>query len=289
MPTNNGYIFMCTRSTKKIIFEKIFSSDTLEFKEFYEIYSNAFPLEDEREPPEGLIEVIEFNQNKNIQKLYGPYHEVIAAIRFDKNSPIIGGVVFSVNTSQAHIEAGIPSSVQAFYVFIDEKHRGAVSMRDIVDYCKKTALDLYGKPCATMKDPIILFEVNNPLRMSEKQITEDTLYSGINPAQRYMFWQQAISSMPLNFSYVQPRLREDSQPIHYLDLFCTKELPEGIPAKLLLNHLKAFCSIAVLKGKDASKDPDFHAMEKWLNEQETVFFMDKNSTEIKAIKKIKRS
>ena len=275
---------------QNVSFEKITAYNTAEFDQFYKIYANAFPLDDEREPPEGLIDVLELNLNENIQNLYGPYHEIIAAIRLGKKEGvIIGGLVFSVITSQLHIEARIPASVQVSYVFVEEKYRGAVSMREIVNYCQKTAIDLYGKPYSTMTSPIILFEVNNPLRMSEKQIAEDTLYSGINPARRYMFWQKAVSAIPLNFPYVQPKLRENSLPIHYLDLFCTKELSEGIPAKLLLNHIKAFCSISVLKGQNASKDPDFYTMEKWLSSKEIVPFLDKNNEEIRKIIELKKS
>lgn len=288
---------------KTISFEQITACNTPEFDQLYKIYSNAFPLEDEREPPEAFEQILQFNQDKELQRLYGNYHEVVAAIRLN-GSETIGGIVFGCSASEAHIDAGIPSSVQAIYAFVDAPFRkdrknrkahkvrkdGVVTMLDIVNYCQRTAIELYGKPNGITKKPIILFEVNNPLRMSEDQIAEDTLYSGINPSERYMFWQRSISSMPLNFPYVQPKLRVDSLPIHYLDLFCTtKELPQGIPAKLLLNHLKAFCSISVLKGQDASQDPDFYAMEQWLNSQEIVSFVDKNSNEINEIKKLKLS
>lgn len=102
-------------------------------------------MDDEREPPEGLIDVLEMNLNENIQNLYGPYHKVIAAIRLGKKEGIvIGGIVFSVFTSQLHTEARIPASVQVSYVFVEAKYRGVVSMREIVDYCQKTAIDLYG-------------------------------------------------------------------------------------------------------------------------------------------------
>jgi hypothetical protein len=272
-----------------ISLNEITSCNTQDFYKLYEIYAQAFPLEDEREPPEAFKQILEFNKDKELHALYGSYYEVVAAI--DLNGVgTIGGMIFGCTTSPAHIEAGISASIQAIYAFLSPDYRGILPMRIIADYCRKKALEIFsGNGSGTMFEPIILFEVNSPLRMSAEQIAEDTLYSGINPAQRYMFWQRAIYSMPLNFSYVQPRLRDDSQPIHYLDLFCTKELPQGIPAKVLLNHLKAFCSISVLKAKDASLDPDFHTMEKWLNEQETVFFMDKNSTEINDIKKLKRS
>lgn len=125
--------------------------------------------------------------------------------------------------------------------------------------------------------------------MSEEQILEDTLYSGIHPARRYMFWQKAVSAMPLNFPYMQPKLRENSLPIHYLDLFCTKEFFEGLPAKFLLSHIKAFCSISVLKGQNANNDPEFNAMEKWLSSKKIVPFLDKNSEEIRKIIELKKS
>lgn len=179
--------------------------------------------------------------------------------------------------------------MQAIYVFLADDYRGAVPMRAVTDYCKKSALATFGREYQLpMLDPLILFEVNNPLRMTAEQVAEDTFHSGIDPFRRYVFWQRSIASSPLDFSYVQPRLREDAEPVHYLDLFCTNELPQGIPAQLLLNHLHSFVSISVLKGFNASEDSDFATMEQWLKRQDTVKLLPRNSQKLQEIAELRR-
>lgn len=277
-------------SQTKVSFYEILSCDTTEFQQLYKIYEVAFPLADEREPQEAFEQIFILNNDQRIQSLYGTYKEFVTAIRLGKDGAIIGGIVFSVTTSPAHISAGIPSSIQAVYVWLLADYRGIIPMRDITAYCRKTALETFGScHSAAMYEPIIFFEVNNPLQMTSQQIDEDTYHSGIDPFRRYLFWQRAVSSMPLDFAYVQPRLRDDSEPVHYLDLFCTNELPKGIPAQLLLNHLKTFVSISVMKGRNASQDSDFSTMEQWLNEQETVHFIHRNSAKIKEIANLRKN
>jgi hypothetical protein len=121
--------------------------------------------------------------------------------------------------------------------------------------------------------PLILFEVNNPARMTPAQIEEDTARSGLDPHRRYVFWKRNGFG-PLDFDYVQPRLRPDAEPVRYLDLFCTAGVADAIPAELIAAHLRAFVSISVLKGRDASSDPDFRAMAETLLPGTTIPFVD---------------
>jgi hypothetical protein len=277
---------MWNSAAHNLIFDEIIADDTPEFSHFYQIYAQAFPLKDERESPEALGQILGFNNNTELQLLYGPYKEIIASIRLG-NGTFVGGINFGITTSPTHRSVGIPASVQVIYAFILDKYRGIFPMRVLTEYCRKKALEIFRdihREC--MYAPLIFFEVNNPLRMTREQVKEDTEKSGIDPFRRYPFWQRSLSSMPLDFAYVQPRLRKDAEPIHYLDLFCTRELPQGIPAKLLLNHLHSFVSISVLKGQNASKDSDFHAMEEWLGAQDTVLFKNKHCTEVHKIMEI---
>lgn len=267
-----------TRS-KNLVFEEIVSDRSPEFYQLYEIYKQAFPIEDEREPPEAFGEILAMNSDRHLQQLYGPYREVVAAVRLWKGGPIIGGVIFGVTTSADHIAADVPSSVQAIYTFFAPECRGLVPMRVITDFCRKTALETFGgQGVEGMREPIILFEVNNPLKMTEQEIEEDIKHSGVNPFRRYGFWMRAVHSNPLDFPYVQPPLRDDgeTQAVRCLDLFCTQELPEGIPSKLLLRHLCSFVALSVLKGRQpANQNAEFREMEEWLNRREIVEFLTK--------------
>jgi hypothetical protein len=280
---------MCHTSAHNVSFQEIVSYNSPEFNQLYKLYEQAFPLEDEREPPEAFEQILALNNDQRIQSLYGRYREVVTTIRLGQEGKVIGGVIFGITTSKAHIDSGIPASVQAIYVFLSSDYRGIIPMRAITDYCKKTALETFGRDYhLPMRDPLIFFEVNNPLRLTSEQVADDTLSSGICPFRRYVFWQRSIASSPLDFSYVQPRLREDAEPVYYLDLFCTNELPQGIPAQLLLNHLHSFVSISVLKGQDASQDSDFATMEQWLKRQDKVKLLPRNSQKLQEIAELRR-
>jgi hypothetical protein len=258
-------------------------SDSKAFERFYDLYAAMFPLVDEREPPEEFFRILSFNEDLTIQEPYGPYREIVAAVRLWGGGPVIGGHVFGVTTSGAHLEANIPASVQGIYTFLHESYRGMVPMRDFVAFAQEIACRTFGQ--TEIKRTLILFEVNNPLRMTAEEIAADTSSSGLHPARRYMFWLRS-GFRPLDFPYIQPRLREDAKAVRYLDLFCSKTDVMTIPALVLLNHLKAFCSISVLKNKNASRDSDFAGMETWLEGRSSVALLDLSSSQVKAIAKL---
>jgi hypothetical protein len=260
--------------------EPLSLSDRPAFEEFYKLYAAMFPLEDEREPPEEFSRILSFNEDLAIQEAFGPYREIVAAVRLWGDGPVVGGHVFGVTTSAAHAQADIPASVQGIYTFLHENYRGTVSMKAFMDFAKETACLTFGQTNA--KDALIIFEVNNPLRMTPEEIAADTESSGLHPARRYMFWI-GCGFRPLDFTYVQPRLRASAAPVRYLDLFCSNVAKKAIPAQILLHHLKAFCSISVLKNQDASADAEFKVMESWLNARETVALLDRDSAQVKTI------
>jgi len=260
-------------------------SDAKTFESFYDLYAAMFPLADEREPPEEFFRILSFNETRSIQEAYGPYREIVAAVRPWEAGPVVGGHVFGVTTSPAHLQAGIPASIQGIYTFLQECYRGLVPMRDFVTFAQETACRTFGQ--ANPEKAVLFFEVNNPLRMTEEEIAADTESSGLHPARRYMFWFRS-GFRPLDFPYVQPRLRDDAQPVRYLDLFCSKTDAMVIPAAVLLNHLHAFCSISVLKDRNASCDADFATMETWLKDRDTVALLGLHSSQVQTIAKLER-
>jgi hypothetical protein len=199
--------------------------------------------------------------------------------------PIVGGHVFGVTSSQAHLAAGIPASVQGIYTFLHERYRGLVPMRDFIAFAKETACSTFGQ--ANPQKAVIFFEVNNPLRMTADEIAADVESSGLHPLRRYMFWFRC-GFRPLDMQYVQPRLRDDAQPVRYLDLFCSRTDAMVIPAAVVLSHLHAFCSISVLKNLNASADSDFAAMESWLKGRDAVALLGAGSDRLQTIAKLER-
>jgi hypothetical protein len=266
-----------------VVFEEITRSDSPSFQSFYEMYEAAFPIADEREPPEAFDAILRFNADLRLQMAHGPYREIVVAIRAWDGGPMIGGHVFGVTTSAEHRQCGMAASVQGIYTFLHPAARGTLSIHSVAEYSQRAASLLFAVPGFEARQPSpILFEVNNPLRMSTDEIEVDTRLSGTNPFRRYMFWYRS-GFWPLDFPYVQPRLRDDASAIHYLDLFCTHGAATPLPAKVLFRHLSAFVSVSVLKGRDACSDTDFVAMKKWLESRDTVEFKRHSSEDIAAI------
>ncbi len=260
-------------------------SHSMAFDSFYDLYAAMFPLVDEREPKEEFFRILAFNENLKIQQDYGPYREIVAAVRPWDGGPVVGGHVFGVTSSEAHLHAGIPASVQGIYTFLHECYRGLVPMRDFIAFAQETACSTFGQ--ANPRKAVIFFEVNNPLRMTADEIAADTKSSGLHPARRYMFWFRS-GFRPLDMQYVQPRLRDAAQPVRYLDLFCSRTAAMTIPAAVVLSHLHAFCSISVLKNQNASGDSDFAAMESWLKGRDSVALLGLRSDRLQTIAKLER-
>src|SRR5262249_10140841 len=146
------------------------------------------------------------------------------------------------------------------YTFLERDARGKGQIPDMKAYMCAEALAKFGfDPARGGMPPLMFFEVNNPRRMTAQEIEEDTRRSGLDPHRRYVFWKRN-GFAPLDFRYVQPKLRPDADAVRYLDLFCTSGGAKAIPAELILAHLSAFVSISVLKGKPALEDVDFAAM-----------------------------
>jgi hypothetical protein len=270
------------------VFEEIVCSDSPSFRYFYEMYQAAFPIADEREPPEAFDAILAFNADLGMQKTHGPYREMVVGIRAWDGGPMIGGHVFGITTSAAHRHYGMAASVQGIYTFFHPAARGVVPIRTVVEYSQRAAACVFEMAGFKARyPPPILFEVNNPLRMSAKDIELDTRLSGTDPYRRYVFWCRS-GFWPLDFPYVQPRLRTDASPIDYLDLFCTRSATSSLPAKVLLKHLSAFISMSVLKGANPSADNDFAAMKGWLESRETIGFQDPSSGDASIIENYAR-
>ncbi len=269
--------------SQRLSYEEILPEHGVAFDKLYAIYADLFPLPDEREPPEAFFDIHALNQNTDIQTRLGPWREIVAAIRLWQGGPLVGGHVFGVTTSPAHIAFGCRASVQAIYTFLERGARGKGQIPDMKAYMCAEAIAKFGFDRARGGiPPLMFFEVNNPKRMTQREIEEDTERSGLDPHRRYVFWKRN-GFAPLDFSYVQPRLRPDADAVRYLDLFCTSGVADRIPADVILAHLAAFVSISVLKGKPAMEDADFAAMAARLPKGAAIPFVSDDTPEQKSI------
>jgi hypothetical protein len=250
--------------------DEITEADDPRFAELYALYERMFPLPAEREPPEAFFEVLALNRHAEVQRVLGPWHEAVLAVHAGHGGPVVGGHVYGVTTSRAHRELGCIASVQAIYTFFDPSVRGRTPMSKIEQELQARALRAVGHTGAPAIPPLIFVEVNNPLRMTAQQIADDTAHAGIDPYRRYRHWLSS-GLRPLELSYVQPPLRAGGDAVRYLDLFCNSRLA-SVPGAVILNHLRAFISIAVLKGRPADDDPDFAAMRDQLGARDAIPF-----------------
>ncbi len=265
----------------RIRIEELTSPSAPAFKALYALYKSIFPMADEREPPEAFSEILEINRALSTQEHFGPYREIVAIVRLWEGGPIIGGHIFGVTTSPDHFASGIPASVQAIYTFMHKDYRGLVPIEAFAKYCQRAAVETFPVPGITLRLPVIFFEVNNPLKMTPEEISMDTCRSGLDPHRRYNFWLRS-GFRPLDFPYVQPRLRPDVEPVRCLDLFCSGDIND-VSATLLLSHLRAFVSVSVLKNQDACRDPDFLTMQDWLTRYDAVPLVPRSRSDISTI------
>jgi hypothetical protein len=238
----------------------------------YDLYCRNFPLPEEQETQENFQLCLALNDAKAVQAKHGPYHESYLAIRpagQDGAEAILGGLIFGVASSAAHRAHGFLATVQAIYLFL-EKDR-AVSRwllsaagraqieAAILDQARAACLLPHFRAAAgeaTSGRIAILFEVNDPLRMSQRQKDDDRDLSHVHPALRYCMWM-ANGAAPMEADYVQPPLSAGQAPAHYLDLFALHRLPGEppaaewqIPGPVLAAHLERFFRISVLKADE---------------------------------------
>ncbi len=274
-------------SLPSFVFEEVESSGSLLFEEFFAIYEAAFPIEDEREGVEAFDAILGLNRDRRVQDAFGPYREVVAAVRSWDGGPVIGGHVFGIVSGPLHRRLGYAASIQGIYSFLHPDHRGSVPIAAFSAYCRSMATRIFGHGMTSPRVAPILMEVNNPLRMRPDEIVMDREVSGLDPSRRYGFWHRSGYS-PLDVCYVQPRLRDDAEPIRYLDLFCSRDSGPSLSADLLIAHLRAFLSVSVLKGDDADHDVDFMSLRASLPPGSSVSIVDPASPDQRTIRSLAR-
>lgn len=268
---------------RRFLYERINPFDQQSFGAIYAMYSDLFPLSDEREPPSAFRELAKLNGQEDVQRLYGPWREFVFGMRLDQKGALVGGNIFGVTTSPAHLKFGCLASVHDIYLFVHPSARGHGAMMDAKAHMEAHALTTFGlNRDAGSSPPLIFLEVNNPTFMTSSEIELDTAQSGIDPYRRYVAWKRS-GFRPLDFRYVQPALRPDASAIRYLSLFCSAGAFDGIPAEVVRAHLMSFISVSVLKGSPADANRDFALMAKELVPGKMIRFVPDDAPDQKLI------
>jgi hypothetical protein len=272
-------------ASEPYVFEELTLSQTASLGALYQLYCSNFPLPEEQETYANFLRCLELNDDAAVQCKYGPYHEFYLVIRQwneqeRMHDEIVGGLIFGVCTSDEHLAHGFRCSVQAIYLFRTASeplkrflYAGKTMLEETVTKfaLKACGLERFRRVIGNSSSARIamLFEVNNPNRMSPQNKQRDRDLSHLHPALRYVMWVKN-HTRPLTFAYVQPPLSEDQEPAEYLDLFAV-ESPRGaignavrlapgpaetvgLPGAVLAAHLRRFFCISVLKGDAAAID-----------------------------------
>ncbi len=104
-------------------------------------------------------------------------------------------------------------------------------------------------------------EVNDPQKMTKKELKRDYLLTGEKAKERIVFWEKR-GFKKLNFNYIQPSLGDSD--VKCLSLFFRKNRNNKITNKLLINYLTQFTEFCISNKTKAKNDPDLQKMIKEL-------------------------
>ena len=217
-------------------------ADSCEFGRLYALYRSIFTDEDEAEDLEGIKASLALVGDPVLVGRYGEFHEYwVEAV---EDGEVLGGVNFT--------SFELPSKVTAHinYLFASERsrHKGVGTM-------------LLGSVREISQADYLFCEQNDPSLMSEAELEEDRLSTGISPDERIRWWQRRGFAR-LDMHYVQPPLSSDKTPAEGMSLNVCPALHESLDAAIVEAHLRRFYYISVLKNRVPS-DP---ATEKILEE-----------------------
>jgi hypothetical protein len=220
---------------------------------FFEGYDEAFILPNEKEKLQGFEECLALNQGElyaSLSSCYGPFREIVLVMRDGPPGTLIGGanlIAFPLELAEKTI-----LSLNLNYLFVQPCHRRRGYLAEMVKAVQFVARSAFEPPALSL--PLITFiEQNDPLRMSSEDYERDTAHSGLDQFKRIEIWSK-LGARIVDFEYVQPALSPDQQPDTSLVYAVLGAEDHSLDPCLLLEHLRRFFGISVLKGKDLASD-----------------------------------
>jgi hypothetical protein len=220
---------------------------------FFRAYDEAFVLPNEKESLEGFKECLALNQGMayaSLSSLYGPFREIVLVMAEAATGELIGGanfIVFPLELSQPVL------SLNLNYVFVDPILRRQGYFGELLKSVHLVARAAF-EPLTQALPVIVFIEQNDPFRMNSQDYVLDTGRSGLDQITRIEIWSK-LGARIIDFDYVQPPLSRNQQPDHNLVYGVLGGAVDGLDSCLLLEHLKRFFGISVLKGADLGSDP----------------------------------
>ena len=219
--------------------------------DFFSGYDRAFVLPNEKEMLDGFEECLGLNLGASYERLsgeYGPYCEVVFTIRASGEGSRCGGgnfIAYPVGRDARTVAMNLN------YVFVEREFRGAGLMRRMLAGLPQI-VSRFLRPVAPADIAyLIFFEQNDPLRVSPDDYELDSRHAGLDQVDRLVIWDR-VGARLLDFEYVQPALSEDQAPDDTLLYSVIGSRDQGLDARVLLEHLRRFFGISVLKGAPLS-------------------------------------
>jgi hypothetical protein len=248
-------------------------------EKMYGLYEKVFPLAEERESFDSLIDVLRANNGKYGQGDDAPAREQWVLIENDKGEIVAANcsMVFSA-AKEPEVAQYIAGTMHMSYTFVDPAYRGQSHGERASGYsCEKAREFIAG----TFNDgrkatsvPIIEFaEQNAILKMTPAKVLVDTAGARTDQSKRRQIFETwGFRQLDLPSPYVQlplvPRA-EGGESSASMDLICrgvpapnafmnVAAAPEAIPSPVIKFHLRQFMKQAVAKNNyDISADPDW--------------------------------
>jgi len=219
---------------------------------FFEHYDRAFVLPHEKESLQGFRDCLALNRGQSHERLrerYGPFREAVLIAR-EPGGEIAGGANF--------IAFPLPANPPAFainlnYIFIVPAWRRLGYFPLLLGAVRQAAAAMF--PGASLPlPPVIFFEQNDPMRLTQADYARDNAHAGLDQFQRIAIWAKAGARIA-DFPYVQPPLSPAQAPDTALCLGAIGVRGSTLDPSLLREHLLRFFAISVLKGRDPGSDP----------------------------------
>lgn len=247
-------------------------------KRMYGLYEKVFPLEEEREEYDKLLELMGKNHDKQLQATGAPFKEQWVLVE-DADGKIVAArntITFAAREKDK-LAAVADGTQHLIYGFVDPKHRslglGDFTMNIAEEEARKFIGAQTGKPAGKV-DFVQISEQNAPLKMSMESTLVDTA-----GAKTDQFWRrhyyESLGFRELGFDYIQLPLepRADGGEACYDLNLITRGVPapdggrgmsrilETLPAAVARFHLYNFFDRSVAAGQyDVEADQDWAAM-----------------------------
>jgi len=219
--------------------------------DFFSGYDRAFVLPNEKEMLEGFEECLGLNLGASYARLsgeYGAYCEVVFTVHASGDGSRRGGGNFIAYPVGAEART---VAMNLNYVFVDREFRGAGVMRRILAGLPMIVSQFLRPAAPADIAHLIFFEQNDPLRVSPEDYALDSRHAGLDQVDRLVIWDR-MGARLLDFDYVQPALSDDQAPDDTLLYSVIGARGKGLDACVLLEHLRRFFGISVLKGAPLS-------------------------------------